>query len=1046
MVFAFARKATGCWAALAMIMLAGLAGAVEPIDVTDQGAPFFDVFGPQDGLSEEIWSAVSLDAGGFIWAGSASGLARFDGYRWQTREVPGASSLVRDLLLDDDGVLWALFESDGLARYDGQRWTLEQHFPAMRHLFALERSDGGRDVWLSYGHGLARLENGRWIPDAGNGPDTRDVIATARTEQLLGRPLQWLARYNGGGLWHRDVLGDNQYGPWQRAALGLVQHMALNSLATSRDRGREELWILSYSTGLARLDESGLTLWRAFDACGDLSGATAAGRYDCKPAALPTEAIYQAVATQGGDGRRVLWLATRAGLVHIRGDEIGVYDRSHGLPSSAVRGLMTHRVNGLPVLWMATEAGLARATLADPLWRTVSLLGSSDNGIFGVLIEPDGKGSERLWAGSSQRGLALLEAGGWRLLQRGDGGMPDDNVRALWRVTGPDDTSWRLVSFTDHGLYRLHDDLSFEALLQPAVDAGAPGYVDAVLSRQHDREHELWVGSFGNGVYRLRDGRWTRFAAPGGQSIWRVNHLLEQIDFRGRSWLWAFSHEGLARFDGMRWAAVEVAGMAWPDDSFLLHASLQTLPSGQQLWIGTVGSGVIRVDVTDPARPVAISDHRVPPAPDPIVYSVLADSRGVIYVCTNNGVQRLTPQTDGSYSQRVYRRSDGLVHDECNSNSQLVDRRDRYWAGTLGGLSLFDPGERRRQTILLPKPLHFTDLVVDGRSVQIPADREIRLPPGTRELRLEYALLAGLRERESLYRSQLGGFEQQPTDWTPINNRSFSGLAPGRYRFEVEAMDANATPVDPQRLTLVLEPHWWQRRSVQLMLGGALVLALFGGVRGYNAGLRRRQRQLRIEVAARTQQLQQANLRLTELSFQDPLTGLANRRRLIGNLSDELDRARQQDKALGLVMIDVDHFKRYNDRQGHVAGDVALRAIARVLEDATRPRDLVGRLGGEEFACLVVDADSEVVKSIAERMRRQVAELTPRDLGNERDRLTISAGVLVRVPRPGEAANNVLSDCDRALYRAKHEGRNRVCVFGPLDAVVSAHESEPREL
>jgi diguanylate cyclase (GGDEF)-like protein len=129
---------------------------------------------------------------------------------------------------------------------------------------------------------------------------------------------------------------------------------------------------------------------------------------------------------------------------------------------------------------------------------------------------------------------------------------------------------------------------------------------------------------------------------------------------------------------------------------------------------------------------------------------------------------------------------------------------------------------------------------------------------------------------------------------------------------------------------------------------------------------------------------------------------------------------------VGLMVIDVDHFKQFNDQHGHLAGDVALRAIAQALQSATREQDLVARFGGEEFACLLIDADIEVVAGCAERMRALVEALPPRTLGNRSQTVTISAGVLSRIPAPGERGADLLRDADRALYLAKHEGRNCV--------------------
>ncbi len=116
-------------ASLALILARGVPVQAEgtaptPLDVADQSPPPFSVYGSQDGLSDEIWSTIGFDRDGFVWAGSASGVARFDGYRWTPETVPGARSLVRDMQRDADGMLWALFEREGLARYDGRSWTL----------------------------------------------------------------------------------------------------------------------------------------------------------------------------------------------------------------------------------------------------------------------------------------------------------------------------------------------------------------------------------------------------------------------------------------------------------------------------------------------------------------------------------------------------------------------------------------------------------------------------------------------------------------------------------------------------------------------------------------------------------------------------------------------------------------------------------------------------------------------------------------------------------------------------------------------------------
>lgn len=1020
--------------ALAASVSQATGSQIEPLSVSNEAAPAFDVYTGKHGLSAEVWTAVGVDSRGFVWAGSASSLARFDGYRWQPWPVDGASSLVRDFGLDSQGRLWALFEGDGVAVLGpDDQWRIVQDLPGLRHFFERKTADGQAQLWLSYGEGLARLVGDRWQPDPGNGANTKDAMATAWTRQLQGRPLQWLARYNRGGLWHREVLDSGRFGPWRRADLPEVQPMAINYLKRTVSDGREELWILSYTTGLVRLDSEGLKVWRAFDSCtsrhypGPQPRPTTEGT--CRPATLPTEAMYSAEVTYEPDGTRSLWLSTRAGLVRIRDERIFTYGRENGLPSDAVRGLARQVVDGVDVIWSATESGLARAPITDSPWRTVSLLGASENGTFGVMLEPDGSGGERLWVGSSQRGLALLQQGRWRYFNAAAGNLPSNVVRAIWRVPGPSGKMWRLIAFGDGGLYRITDQFEFEPLTGPFHD-DAGIFVDHVLPRESADGHELWVATFGEGVYRLKAGQWTHFGLEGRTGDWRVLHLLEQVDASGRSWLWALGIDGLARFDGERWAVVD-----WLDKPEALdsgHGMLVDHEGRQELWVATIRHGVVRLDVTSPETPVPIDDGRVPPAPDPTVYSVLSDSRGHVYVCTNNGVQRLSPGPDDIYTSLVFTRSTGLVHDECNSNSQLIDGLDRYWVGTLGGLSLFDPGMQPRQSGLRSspggaRPLHITGLTLDGEAHSFP-DGRIQVPAGTREIRIDFSLLSGLRETDNEYRSQLIGYEREAAEWTQTHWRYFTDLAPGDYIFRIEAVNYAGIAAVPMSVDVNVAPFWWQRRDTQSALLIAAVLLIAASVMYYNRGLRMRQQELKRMVAERTRELSDANERLTELSYRDPLTGLANRRRLMMVLKQEMARARDKGEALGIIIVDVDHFKPYNDTYGHVAGDVALSAISEALVSATRKRDMVARLGGEEFACLTVNADVDSVNVIAERMRRKVAALLPRELGNETDRLTISAGVLVRVPRDDDDLSTLLRDCDAALYEAKHAGRDCVRV------------------
>ncbi len=998
-----AAVVAACAGPLLTLMSALVAAKPEAIDVTDQGAPTFTVYTARDGLSDEIWNSVDVDRRGIAWAGSASTLARFDGYRWTLWPVAGAHSLVRDIEPDPAGTLWAIFEREGLARLDGDHWQLQAPAPDFLRTFSADVGGStGRELWVTHDRGAWQWRDGAFAPALIDKLPPGNIARLVRTETLLGGPRLWLTTTR--GVWWRS-LNAGATTTWQHLDDPRFVDFATTEALRTHNHGAEELWLLSYGSGIARIDAQGMRVWRA--ANGE----------------LPTEAMYNARATHGPDGERLLWISSRAGLLRVRGDEVRAYDRRHGLPADAVRSVEVQRnVDGVDLLWLATEGGIVRAALGHSQWQTVSLLGARENGVFGLLLEPDDRGGERLWVGTAKEGLHLLERGQWTQFSSANGALPLQNVRQIWRLTGTDGGPWRLLSVLG-GLYEISDTLSFSRLATPWDGIGDDA-ANAALARQANGQWEHWFANLSSGIWQLRDGRWTQHRPPGTALPWVVTGLIEQIDSDGRSWLWAASNDGLALFDGAQWTLLPTT-VGVPAGGFR-SVTLMGQAGREILWAGSSRHGVVRIDVRDPRRPRLLTNDGIPAPPDPTVYSVLPDSQGRIYVCTNNGVQQLTPTADGAFSERVFRRAEGLVHDECNTNSQFVDTHDRYWVGTLGGLSVHDPSIQAPTATTRNRPILLTDVRVDGARREVAVGATLTAAAGTREISIDYALLSGQRERESRYRSQLSGFDPQPGPWTDVHRRSFTTLPAGRYLLRVDARDYAGNSGSADLLTIEILPFWWQRTWVQLTLSLTTLLAIALAMRVYNGNLRLRQRRLKEEVALRTAELDAANHRLTELSYQDPLTGVANRRRLAEALDAAVARARDRQLPIGLIVIDVDHFKDYNDRHGHLAGDSALRAVAQALQAATRPQDLVARYGGEEFACLMVDADRDTTLRIAERMRALVEALPPRSLGNADDSVTLSAGVLSVVPGPNQQSAELLHHADAALYQAKRAGRNRV--------------------
>jgi diguanylate cyclase (GGDEF)-like protein len=160
---------------------------------------------------------------------------------------------------------------------------------------------------------------------------------------------------------------------------------------------------------------------------------------------------------------------------------------------------------------------------------------------------------------------------------------------------------------------------------------------------------------------------------------------------------------------------------------------------------------------------------------------------------------------------------------------------------------------------------------------------------------------------------------------------------------------------------------------------------------------------------------------MRSLARLDGLTGLANRRSYQAEVERLLTRARQTGRPLSLIVLDIDHFKQYNDRYGHLAGDDVLRFVARVFRAHARKADTIARYGGEEFTVLLPDATFDQAMRVAEKLVAAVREETARS--GEVSRVTISAGVGVS-PGGELDANALFASADAALYRAKGEGRD----------------------
>ncbi|XKE44476.1 diguanylate cyclase [Halomonas organivorans] len=266
-------------------------------------------------------------------------------------------------------------------------------------------------------------------------------------------------------------------------------------------------------------------------------------------------------------------------------------------------------------------------------------------------------------------------------------------------------------------------------------------------------------------------------------------------------------------------------------------------------------------------------------------------------------------------------------------------------------------------------------------------------------------------------------------DYLSDGIRELCGLTPEALRASPEALFARMPDEDRRALSATLA-----RSAVGLMpWEQAVRLTLPQGERWLEMRARVRRGKQGVTLwdgwLQDITQRKEEEARTRALVTTDMLTGLLNRRGFFANGRAVMAYAARHHHRVAVAMLDLDHFKALNDTYGHAAGDIALQCFARTCRDCLRPYDLIARLGGEEFAIMLADGDPEEAWRVFERLRRRVAE-AELALGGETLHITVSLGLAFL--EPDGDLNEVLGRADRALYRAKREGRNRVVGPSPV--------------
>jgi diguanylate cyclase (GGDEF)-like protein len=924
-----------------------------------QGRPPLQQLVPELGVFPQNFGLIELAEGGLAVA-SQEGVLLFDGERWSLLRLPNRE-IVRSLARGVDGTIWVGgYNSFGrLLRESNGRYRFEE---LSEGFFAPGEARGFADIWsmLVVAEGVYFRSLREVFFLSADGTQRLRWRHEGRFGAIAELQGQVLLQFRGEGF--RVRAGDD----WQ----ALPHTTALTELVHT----------------LLPLDAESLLAWGSDGHWWQL-GRDSLQRVSM-PAGLPPASQFQKAARLR-DGH--LALASGAGALFL----------VDPLRESFVR--LRLEQGFLSGVWQAADD---------------SLLVSGNSRIHRLVWPPEWTALDDTLGlqGSLQR---VREYGGELLTFSGGGA-----ARAVAIANGPSEL--RPFEVSEQGV--------FDRL--PLPDGSV-----------------LYAGS--HHLLQLRDGRLTRFS----EELVYPRSFHASTFHAGLHWL-ATEH-GLRTLD-LRGPEPRLGDVLHPADNMRVRSVAETADA---LWLGSERSGIWRYRLD--AGQMVVEAERMG-TPQGIEYGPIAfghvslGSGGAVHASTTEGLWRwspdgrfveddfhglaavrqaeerlrLLPSEDGGHwafsPTRMLRRGEhgwqveplgGLCRGAIEQIETLSDgRRVIACAGSVLLQSGTQPSVATAPAVRLTSAQRSLDGAPPA-ALELGAGMQTAVPARGFAIAFEFALPDLDRSRAAEYRWRLRGMREDWTPWLRSTRVNYSQLAAGDYRFELQARDAQGRISSATPWSFHLLPPWhelaWVRVGFGLLLLALAVLWTRLQIRRRTARLDAERRRLAELVDARTAELAEANRRLEDIANRDGLTGLANRRRQDAYLRAVWFQCQERQRPLSVLIVDVDHFKQYNDRHGHPAGDALLQSLAELLTGALRrSEDLVTRYGGEEFLVVLPSAPLERAAEFARDLCRAVRES---GLG-----VTVSIGVASVVPTDGLHLSGLIERADRALYAAKSAGRDRV--------------------
>jgi diguanylate cyclase (GGDEF)-like protein len=931
----------------------------------------------EEGLPQITVLAITQDRQGYLWVGTQTGLARFDGATFTSFTAENQAGLpglwIRALHADRQDRLW-VGTYKGLALRRGEEFVTipavdAVQWPAL-DVTGIAEDPAGR-IWVSTASGLFRLEAGA-LGFVDGSPVPATSVAMDGSDVLVGT-IGGVARLSNGS--------------WQRMGLGEPR----TSLPVSR--------VLSFEGGAWATTPAGL-----FRSSGGALEPFALSTLT----SIPLDMLF-------ADSTGTLWVGGDGGLARIRAGRV-------------IEVVPAASAGGIPGLRSAYEDREGNVWLGSQ-WESLFRISRSWTRRFGVSeglnhrivwsVAP-GRDPGSVWVGGND-GLSLLQDGRVRLV------VPSQQLPhpVVYNLLAEDDRLW---IGTRRGLVvaQVNSEGIANIVPMPSVAPLASAQINGFLREGSS----LWIAS-SDGLYRLDGPHLKRVGEPEGLDEHHVRYIAR---LRGGELL-AGTSRGLYRRTNGRFIKEVGKGLPADLDVSLVHelrdGSLLISSVGEKTYYGRNGRWIL-LD-----RTAGIPTNAGVFATEAGGYLWLAGIRGVTRVplgdlerLADGDVQRVRGEMVLSDRGDPMSGQPGYCCNGAGTAKGFFDG-DSLWLPSRDGVVALDIGDIRRNSV---RPV----AVIEGihqrgaHAVTSPAGA-VHLPEGARDLTFDFTVLSLTDPKSTRIEYRLAGYDPHWLRADAFDRQAnYTNLPAGSYRFEVRgANNSGLQTAQPARVDIVVPPYFRETRSFAVLCGALAALLVYVGYLFQRRHYRGRQRQLEALVEQRTEALRELNDQLEQASLTDPLTRLRNRRYLASQIPADIayyfrdHRALTGDQAMVFALVDLDHFKAINDTYGHQAGDAVLRQVADILGSLVRTGDYVARWGGEEFLVVFRPMQLQHASDIGRRICNAVAG-HPFDIGTEQ-RLSITCSVGLTYYAAGTRVNS-WEDCvnyaDVALYRVKSRGRN----------------------